>query len=517
MNFCCLLILWWGSTFLPTVQLTNLKTPYAKGRLRILHVDDDPSFLEVSKEILTEEGNFEVDDALSVDDALKKLVGQAYDMVVSDYEMPQKNGLDFLRELREQKNTMPFALFTGKGREEVAMMALNLGADGYYNKHGSTDTVYGELAHGIKQSVERKKAEQSLKDSEERFSAAFNLGGAAFCITEISTGLFVDCNEKFLDLLGYSKDEIVGRRSTEINLYADPNERGEIVQLLRQNQPVVNREVQGLTKFGKPVVTLFSAKIIEIKNQVHILTTLIDISERKKAEEELKESNQKIQRMNEKLHVVGSLTRHDVANKLSIIRNNMYLLQKHTVNNPELAKYFEAIDSAISSSNRMFKFSHFYEKIGIEELSTINVEECFNQAVTLMPNLGNIKVANESKGVSVVADSLLIHVFYNLIDNSLEHGGKVAQIGLHYIKEENGVKLVYEDDGVGVSEADKPKIFDEGFSTSKSTGLGLPLIRKTIEVYGWTIIEKGEPCKGAKFTITIPKINKNGKESFQIS
>ena len=139
-------------------QRSDLITAEATGRLRILHVDDDPCILQVSKDILEMEGNFEVDTALSVDEAVKKMEEQSYDAVISDYEMPQKNGLQFLKELREKHNKIPFVIFTGKGREEVAITALNLGADGYYNKQGSPETVYGELAHGIRLAVSRKEA-----------------------------------------------------------------------------------------------------------------------------------------------------------------------------------------------------------------------------------------------------------------------------------------------------------------------------------------------------------------------
>jgi signal transduction histidine kinase len=78
---------------------------------------------------------------------------------------------------------------------------------------------------------------------------------------------------------------------------------------------------------------------------------------------------------------------------------------------------------------------------------------------------------------------------------------------LHFTNEGDGVKLFYEDDGVGIPEANKPKLFLEGFTTGKSTGLGLFLTKKMVEVYGWSITEKGEPGKGAKFVITIPKVN----------
>ena len=99
----------------------------------------------------------------------EKLQSQRYDVVVSDYEMPHKNGLDFLKELKEQKNPTPFILFTGKGREEVAVEALNLGADGYYNKQGNPETVYGELAHGIRLAVTASKTKLALKESQGKF------------------------------------------------------------------------------------------------------------------------------------------------------------------------------------------------------------------------------------------------------------------------------------------------------------------------------------------------------------
>ena len=127
-----------------------------KPKIRVLHVDDDSSFLEVTKQILMMAGNFEIDHALCVDEAFQKLATGNYDVIISDYEMPQKDGLQFLKELREQKNELPFIIFTGKGREEVAIHALNLGVDYYVNKQGSPETVYRELSHNLRTSVERK-------------------------------------------------------------------------------------------------------------------------------------------------------------------------------------------------------------------------------------------------------------------------------------------------------------------------------------------------------------------------
>jgi signal transduction histidine kinase len=115
----------------------------------------------------------------------------------------------------------------------------------------------------------------------------------------------------------------------------------------------------------------------------------------------------------------------------------------------------------------------------------------------------------------VMADSLLRQVFYNLIDNTLKYGEKVSQIRVYCQEEENQLKLVYEDDGVGIQETEKEKIFKEGYG--KGTGYGLYLIRKICENYGWTIQETGVPGKGAQFTMTIPRISRSGKMGYIIT
>ncbi len=146
------------------------------GTIHILHVDDDQSILKVSKQVLAYmDSNFDIEFAQSVDEAFQKLSkGNKYDIIISDYEMPIKNGLDFLSELKEKKISTPFILFTGKGREEIAIKALNLGAVGYYNKQGDPETVYGELAYGIRLSVEHWIIQQELLEQKQKYQGIFN-------------------------------------------------------------------------------------------------------------------------------------------------------------------------------------------------------------------------------------------------------------------------------------------------------------------------------------------------------
>jgi len=123
-------------------------------------------------------------------------------------------------------------------------------------------------------------------------------------------------------------------------------------------------------------------------------------------------------------------------------------------------------------------------------------------------------MVNNCHGVTILADSLLRQLFYNLIDNSLEHGEKVSQIRIYHEVGKDKQKLIYEDDGVGIPKTEKEKIFKEGYG--KETGYGLWLVRKICEVYGWTIRETGKQGKGAQFTIIIPKVLGSGKPSYQL-
>jgi len=158
-----------------------------------------------------------------------------------------------------------------------------------------------------------------------------------------------------------------------------------------------------------------------------------------------------------------------------------------------------------------------YEKLGVEQLAYMDAKKILDEAVALFPDLKNIRIVNECGRLTLLADSLLRQLFYNLIDDSLKYGEKLTQIGIHYEKSEDQLKLVYEDDGVGISQDAKPKLFSEGYTTGKGSGYGLYLIRRMIEVYGWAISETGTHGKGAQFTIDIPKAKPDGRPNYKLS
>jgi signal transduction histidine kinase len=158
----------------------------------------------------------------------------------------------------------------------------------------------------------------------------------------------------------------------------------------------------------------------------------------------------------------------------------------------------------------ILEFSLVYEKLGAEELKYVNVEKCVNDAVMLATGLKDVKVINECHGLLLLADSLLTQVFYNLIHNSTRYAEKLTRIRIHCEKAgENELKLVYEDDGVGLSDSTRVNLFKEGYG--KGTGYGLYLIKKICDAYGWTIQETGKEGAGAQFTMTIPRTGKDAQ------
>ena len=263
-----------------------MRTAEKKDFLRILHVDDDQSLVEVSKKILTMENNFEIDAASSVDEALQKLKKQTYDAIVSDYDMPLKNGLDFLRELRQHQSDIPFILFTGKGREEVVVKALNLGADSYINKDGSPETVYCELAHAINKTVKRKKTEEAVRKSEERYRELANLLPEIGFEADLA-GKITFINQRAFEKTGFTPEEL--EKGMNMLSFVVPEEREKAMENIKKRITGGDPGSVEYTLFRRNGTTypaiVKTAPVISENKVIGLRGVIIDITERKKTEE----------------------------------------------------------------------------------------------------------------------------------------------------------------------------------------------------------------------------------------
>jgi PAS domain S-box-containing protein len=266
-----------------------------KKPIRVLHVDDELGFLKIAKECLESQDRFEVDTATSASDAMQKMKKKTYDVIISDYQMPEKDGLRFLEELRKSGNMTPFTIFTGKGREEVAIKALNLGADQYLNKLGDPETVYAELAHSIRRSAERKRAEDKVKESEEKYRKLVenSLQG----IVMIQDFHIAFANQAFAEVSGYTIEELLSLSPEKVKAMIHPEDQklvwGRFVDRLA-GKPVDPRyEYRGVRKDGTARWLEMFASRIDYNGKPAIQGTIIDITERKSAEQAIRENQQK--------------------------------------------------------------------------------------------------------------------------------------------------------------------------------------------------------------------------------
>lgn len=128
--------------------------------MSVLHVDDEPGFAEMVSNFLDGEARaIDVETAMSPSEGREKLAENDYSCIVSDYDMPGRNGIEFLKTVREDHPHLPFILYTGKGSEEVASEAIKAGATDYLQKESGT-TQYNILANRIQNAVEQYRAQQ---------------------------------------------------------------------------------------------------------------------------------------------------------------------------------------------------------------------------------------------------------------------------------------------------------------------------------------------------------------------
>ena len=205
---------------------------------------------------------------------------------------------------------------------------------------------------------------------------------------------------------------------------------------------------------------------------------------------------------NKKLNLLSGITRHDIQNQLLGLMGFIELSKEKTTD-PELLHFIDREELAAQAIQRQIEFTKNYEDIGVRipQWQDVGV---YVKALRTLLSPGEIEVAVRFEGLKIFADPLLEKVFENLLDNSRRHGVRVRHITVSSMQYDmDTLAIVYEDDGIGVHEEDKERIFEKGFG--KHTGLGLFLSREILGITGLSIKESGVYGKGARFEIIVPK------------
>ena len=464
--------------------------------IRVLHVDDESIILKMAKlhlELI--EPTLRMESTTSVTDALELLEKNRYDCILSDYRMPMMDGIEFARRVSERID-IPFIIYTGQGSEEVAQIAFEAGIDDYMKKEFDP-SHYQVLAKRItaavmrsRAEVARSKAEDALKESERMYRKLIELAPEGIFTLDFK-GFIRSANSAFFKLTGYNEEEIVGKHFSKIGtvrLSRIPSYVSMFTKILRGNtsEPFVffYKRRDGSDGWGEA-----HTSIVELqKNKKVILVTARDITDRRQEQERFK--------------VLSRLTRHDIRNKLTVIGMNLELIKICLRDGKDIGDRLDAIGDATKKIESIIDFAANFERLGTEERSSVNVSDTLESAMNMF-SLDGISVENSLGSLTVQADSMLKSVFYNLIDNTLKHGGDVTVIRVYSL--DDGRRVVYEDDGVGISPEQRRRF---NGAIDEMSSHGLTLIKRVIESYGWTMTEEGRTGEGARFVMTQPGLKK---------
>jgi PAS domain S-box-containing protein len=348
-----------------------------------------------------------------------------------------------------------------------------------------------------------KRAQEESEESKKHFQMLFDLMADPVAVVD-GRGKILEVTRRVEEITGFKKEELVGKNFLKVDMFGAKTKAVMIKGLAKRMMGIHLEpyEVEVLKRDGGKLMYEINAVRISYEGKPADLVVFRDILERKNLEE--------------KLRVVGNLTRHDVRNKLSAVTGSVYLLKRRLAGNPEALEQLADMENAVRNVEAIFEFARTYEKLGVEQLAYVDVKKTVVEAVGLFPDLKGVKITDDCCGLTLLADSLLRQLFYNLIDDSLKYGEKLTRIRVRYEEFEDKLKLIYEDDGVGISKDAKAKLFTEGFTTGNGSGYGLYLIKRMMEVYGWAIEENGEPGKGARFVMAIPRTNIKGRDNCKI-
>jgi len=209
-----------------------------------------------------------------------------------------------------------------------------------------------------------------------------------------------------------------------------------------------------------------------------------------------------LQVANKKLGILGSITRHDALNQLTVLRGWLSMAQE-TVKGEATRQYLHKVELASENVASYLNFTGEYEKVGIKSPEWLSVSESYVTS-TFGLNLAGIEVKTVLDLLEVYADPMFPKVIRNLVDNSLKHGRSVTKISLNYSESSDGLTLVYADNGQGVPIEEKGKIFERVPRDGRKS-YGLYLSREILLMTGLTVRETGTPGEGARFEISIPR------------
>lgn len=284
-------------------------------QIRVLHVDDEPDFADMATTFLErEDDRFDIETATNASDGVDRLASNDFDCVVSDYDMPGRNGIEFLEVVRVEYGHLPFILYTGKGSEEVASDAISAGVTDYLQKETGTGQ-YPVLANRIRNAVEKHRAQTELADREQRLNLFFE--ESPLGVVEWDENFeFVRLNETAEEILGYDETELRGESWETIVPATDRDPVGVVVSELLEAEGGHHSINENIRKDGQRIVCEWHNRIVtdEHGEVITIFSQFQDLTDRERRRAELQEYETIIDSLTDAVYVLDEEGRFTYVN-----------------------------------------------------------------------------------------------------------------------------------------------------------------------------------------------------------
>jgi len=329
-----------------------------------------------------------------------------------------------------------------------------------------------------------------LREQEQRYRGVFdNSEAGTFIVAPENAGPRIEeVNYVGAALLGSTTKDLIGEPITRF--LDDPGAWRDFQVKVRPDKAVYGYEAALRRPDGVAVQVIVSGGRLP---DGRIILTLVDITARKSAEDALRQANTK-------LNIMGRLTRNDLMSAVSgLLRRISEGMGEF--DDPAVRRYLESLEEDARFVQRRAEITRDYQDLGLRPPGWQPLQEVIREVMSCLL-LPGVSVRSWVERLEVFADPMLDRVYVNLIENSARHGETVSEVVITYQLRDDGLVIYVEDDGVGVPEAEKEKIFE--YRVDGGGGLGLFLVREILSITGMTIQETGRPGEGARFEIHVP-------------